>query len=168
MMKKLNSALVLILFSVGLLAQDVAGIWVGELPQYDDSIPYLLEKEIVQNGDSLSGTSRIVNPENINWALMEFTGVIKEDEIVIVEHNVLENWIAPSCLTRKSWLLKELRGSLTIDKETEEEIFSGRWFSERRWVNVNGYILPTTIRRPGRFVLERYDPTEADIKEGQK
>lgn len=162
-MKKLTSAFFLILFSAALFAQDLSGIWVGELPQFDDELPYTYELELVQEGNTLTGTSKIINPQNINYAIMELKGEIKGDKIVLIEQDVLESWLTPAKIG--GWRLKELHGELGIDEETGVQFFSGRWFSERLWLDRKGNIVPSALARPGRFELWQLDPAEANVEE---
>ena len=159
-MKKLKSALLLMIFSTALLAQDFDGFWAGEIPIFDNELPYTLEVEINQEGNTITGASRIYNPYTTNYAVMLLEGEVDGNQIILREYDVVDSRVLPNTNIRGGWYLKRLEGTLQMDEEKQEFVINGRWTADKAWDHIGMQLYRGVLARPGVFNLRKVDPSE--------
>lgn len=160
MQRIISSLLLVFAITTITFAQDFDGFWVGEIPIFDNELPYTLEVELEQNGNILTGASRIYHPYTTNYAVMLLEGEVDGDQIILREYDVVDSRVLPNTNIGGGWYLKRLEGTLQMDEEKEEFVINGRWTADKAWDHIGMQLNRGVLARPGVFNLRKVDPSE--------
>ncbi len=136
----------------------IAGHWEGVLPQSNKAYDFQLSMDIEQKGDSLTGTSTLVNPKGGAYVTLLFKGAItKTGKVTLKEYRVVKS----TPIRKLDWCIKRFTGQFSSKKQ--KLILSGTWRSTQLYANGKYY---TGHCSPGRFTMEKRKepPTKTKIK----
>ncbi len=128
------------LFTVGLNAQGLTGLWEGSLYQEGKTDTFYYRLQLEQEGDDLSGNSFSRSPDGQSTAEFSFTGVVDDDKVVIQE--IIQ--MAPEA---PKWCLKYML--LRIGTNNGKVVLEGDWKADGC--------------TPGKVYLENGDFTTKEI-----
>ena len=129
MMKKVIFVFCLILASFGAKAQNVTGNWQGIMTHPHDTAGfqdnYAFWLNVEQEGDTITGLSRVEMGNSKNFSVMHFKGVFKNKTLSIVEAAWEESYMQEGMFI--NWCLKRM--SLIYTFEDSTEALRGIWTS---------------------------------------